>query len=501
MVRISTRSKAAGFTLITALAFSLIVGTVLAGVGTVALSHFGRAHTEGDYASAVSLADAGVNYEIAAASRDLVNLSGVSQIGNPHVGTVTDPATNQVIGKYSVYVKPWGSNCDGTGNWAPPADVCVVSTGTVNGISRTVHVRGYRKSAFDEYAIYAYNVAFVNGVGAAGKTGVEGNMGANGDVDFKGAEGSSAVKGTLSMNGGSADYTGKDGGNIANNPDPVFFPSVSQVASSMFAGGLTWLQTHNANSTIMMLRSTDTTLASEPTVAGLTLADVQTKLTTAGFTTASRSLGTAPLTVKLDTSTLDSTPPTGTRFVMQGDSVHGGQAIGANGTPLYFFPPGDYYLSDLNFIKVTGKNATYVFLTHLGNIRIWVDSNSTTGDDISNLHAIFTDPTASKFRLYYNKCAQLKMNGQGVFAGSIYGIKDGCNNGPGIDLEGGNIILGSVIVNDFTLGGSSWVVFPNNGGNDNSSDPALWFGFKDHWQEVKATNDNSHTVFADGTAN
>jgi len=497
MVRISTRSKGAGFTLITALAFSLIVGTVLAGVGTVALSHFGRAHTEGSYASAVSLADAGVNYEIAAASRDLVNLSGVSQIGNPHVGTVTDPATNEVIGTYSVGVRPWGSNCDGTGNWAPPADVCVVSTGTVNGISRTVHVRGYRKSAFDEYAIYAYNVAFVNGVGAAGKTGVEGNMGANGDVDFKGAEGSSAVKGTLSMNGGNADYTGKDGGNISSNPDPVFFPSVSQVAASMFAGGLTWLQTHNANSTIMMLRSTDTTLSTEPTVAGITLADVQTKLTTAGFTAASRSLGTAPITATKDTSNLDKAPPTGTRFVMQADS-HGAQAIGANtGGATYFLPPGDYYFSDLNFIN----KGTWVMLTHLGSIRIWVDSNSNSGDDISKLTCIFTDPTASKFRLYYNKCGELKMNGQGVFAGSIYGIKDGCQDGPGIDLEGGNVILGSVIVNNFRLGGSSWVVFPNNGGNDNSTDPALWFGFKDHWQEVKATNDNSHTVFADGTAN
>jgi hypothetical protein len=486
---ISRHAKRAGFTLITALAFSLVVGTVLAGVGTVALSHFGRSKVEGDYADTMALADGGINYEIAAASRDLINLSGVNQMGNPHVGTITG-----IPGTYSVYVRPWGTGCNGLGNWAPPTDVCVVSTGTVNGISRTVEARGKRKSLFDEYAIYAYSVAVVNGVGASGNTGVDGNMGANGSVTFQGALGSGAVLGTLSLNGGGASVN-NNAGNVQSNPDALVFPTVSQVANAMFpGGGLTWLQTHNSNASIMMLKSADPTLATEPTVAGITLADVNSKLTTAGFTVASRSVGSAPITDTKDTSALDNASG-GTRFVMAA-GPHGGTPVGVGGTPVYFFPPGDYYFSDLNFLN----KGSWVILTHLGDVRFWVDSAAAGNDDISKLNVVFSDPTASKFRLYYNKCGTVTMRGQAVFSGSIYGIKSGCVNGPGVDLEGGDEIYGSVIVNTFTTGGGSWVVFPNNGGNDNSSDPSLWYGFKDNWKEIRYDGSNN-PVFADGTSN
>src|SRR5689334_17193809 len=100
--------KVSGFTLITALAFTLVVGTVLAGVGTVALSHYSRANTEGDYANAIALADAGVNYELAWISRDITDATRPHQIGAPYTNTI--PGTTD---SYKVYVRAWGNNCDG----------------------------------------------------------------------------------------------------------------------------------------------------------------------------------------------------------------------------------------------------------------------------------------------------------------------------------------------------------------------------------------------------
>jgi len=486
-------NKKRGFTLMTALAFSLIVGTVLAGVGTLASSHYSRSNKDGSYADAVALADAGVNSELVNISKNLLSLGNVHQLANK--GTV-----NTSTGSFTVFVRPYGTACNGTDNtWAPPQDVCIISTGTVNGISRTVEARGTRKSVFDEYAIYSYKIAVFNGTGASGKDGVEGNMGTNGPVTFHGSEGTDAINGTLSLNGSGAS-SNDTGANVNQNPDAVFFPTVSQVAQTMFpGGGLTWLQTHNANASIMMLRSADPTLATEPTIAGFTAADVATKLTTAGFTSGSRSLGSAPLAVTTDTSTLDAAN-TGTRFMMPADPTFLATSIGAKGTPVYFLPPGDYYFSDLSFLN----KGSWIMLTHLCDaahpaIRIWVDSNSTSDDNISKLNVIFTDPSATKFRLYYNKCATLTMHGQAVFRGSIYGIKNGCTNGPGVDLAGGNEIYGSVIANTFTIGGGSYVVFPNNGGNDSTDDSALWYGFKDKWKEDSWNG--SGTVFTDGTQN
>ena len=500
----STR-KRAGFTLLTALAFSLVVGTVLAGVGTVAMSHYSRSGTESDYASAVAIGDAGVNFEIRWISLNPNQNTACDSSRLPGCFDTSDyaPTGLGLPGSVSVHAAKWDPNTnscvDGTAFQGAPNELCVVATGTVNGISRKVYVHGKGESAFGPYAIYAYNVAFVNGTGASGKVGVDGNMGSNGNVKFTGALGTNAVIGNLVLNGPSSGLGNgtKAGSNVQQNPDAVLFPTVSQVASELFPnGGLTYLQTHNNNANIMMLKSSDPTLASITKVSDLTSSAVTSKLTTAGFTTASRTLGTAPLTVTNDSSTLDSIPPTGTRFVDQGDSAHNVNPVGINGDPVYFLPPGDYYLSDLSIFK----KESWVMLTHLGAIRIWVDSSSGSGDDISNLNVIFTAPgSPQNFRLYYNKCGTLKMDGGGDFDGSIYAMKNGCTNGPGIDVEGNNAIAGSVIANTFTLGGNSWVVYPNNGGG-NTGDPVIWYGFKDSWKEIRYDG-SGNPVFVDGTSN
>lgn len=479
-----------GFTLITSLAFTLVVGTVLAGVGTVAMSHYSRSRVEGNYANIVSISDAGINWELARISSNITDTSLPDQWNSPRtvsLNTLTGMSGFDTSTNFKVHVRAWGSNCDGSATWTAPADMCIESTGTYHGISRTVRAHAQAMSVFGEYAIYAYNSATFNGTGQSQKDGTVGNMGTNGPVDFNGVLGTGAVGGLMSFNGPNSQLTkGSDAGNTAHNPDPVIFPSIAQIANSTFSGGLSWLATHNNNANVKVLKSTDPTLSSEPTVAGLTLTDVNSKLVSAGYTVSSRSFGSSSGLVK-DTSTLDLSS-TGTRFVMPGDQYY--TKFGLNGDKPIFFPPGDYYVSDLNF------GGTPVFLTHLGQVRIWVDSTTGGTDDISKTDFFFTDTTPSKFRLYYNKCGTIKMRGHALIHGGIYGIKPTCNNSPELNEAGGDVVYGSVIMNVFTVSGGSKVIFPNDGGSD-STDAALWYGFKDHWQEVSA---NTNPVFVDGTS-
>jgi type II secretory pathway pseudopilin PulG len=169
MEKRGTRLVQRGFTLITALAFTLVVGTILAGVGTVAVSHLSRSKVEGTYANSIALADAGINVELARISSNTADATLADQAGSAREGSIAG------IGDYSVYVIPWGSNCDGTGTWKAPGDMCILSTGKVDGISRTVRVRGIRKSIFDEYALFAYiDGTFSGGGVSSGSTEIVG---------------------------------------------------------------------------------------------------------------------------------------------------------------------------------------------------------------------------------------------------------------------------------------------------------------------------------------
>lgn len=481
-------------TIITALAFTMVVGTVLAGVGTLTMSHYSRSKVEGSYANAVAMADAGINFELNWISQNVTTPGNIHQFGNKFTGTTT-------TGSFTVYVQSWGSNCDG-GTWSIPQDVCVVSTGKVNGVERKVRVRGTKKSLFDEYAIYAYNDSTFNGLGTTpNAVRVIGNMGTNGETTLNGGVGSTGIVGTLNLNGGTSGLSnsGDNKGNVVSNPDPVKFPTITQIANATFPnGGLTWLASHNDNSQIKMFRSTDTALASEPTIAGLTLSDVNTKLASAGFTTASRNLGNPPNTIPAATSSLDAPTATNGRFMVPADATYGISAYGIQGKQTYFFPPGDYYLSSWNWSK---DDIGVVFLTHLGRVRIWIDSSGTSDDQVRKKNAfVFTSNDPTKFRLYYNKCATFDLQAHAKFNGSIYGIKEGCSGDtPEIEMNGGCMLYGSTIANYFSVSGGSKIVFPNNGGSD-PDDYALWYGFADSWKEIPIRPDG-RPVFVDGSSN
>lgn len=486
------KSKHAGFTLLSALSFTILVSTLLAGAATIATSHYNRAKVEGSYASAIALADAGVNYELAWLSRDITDASRAHQQGSPYTGSIPGAP-----GTFQVYVKDWGTDCNG-GTWSQPNDICVVSTGTVNGISRTVRVRSIRKSIFEEYVIYAYSIGIFNGGGtSATATQVVGNTGTNGSMTFNGSTNTDTIVGSLDLNG-SAASSSDPGTNVRTNPDAVKMPSVTQVADKTFpAGGLTWLKTNNSNASIRRLNTLDPTWLAEPSVAGITLADVNA-LPSAGFTTASTTFGDPPATVPTDSSTRDdsSSSSANWRFVQPADATYGISAYGIKGKRVYLVPPGDYYF---NRFDVKAGTSALVFLTHLGRIRIWVDQ-ATAGsvpDDNLSVPAIFTDTSPNKFRFYYNKCATLHMGGNAKFNGSFYAMKTGCVSAtPELDFTGNSMIYGAMIANKINLGGGTKVIFPNNGGD--TADMALWYGFGDNWKEISLT---ANPVFPDGTSN
>lgn len=483
--KLGTRS---GLTLISALAFTLIVGTVLAGVGTLAVSHYSRSEVEGTYANAVSLAEAGINYEIAWISFDVTDTGRAHQRNAPYTGSVSGSD-----GTFQVYVEDYNTG----GTWVPPNDLRLVGTGVIGGISRKVEVRGIRKSIFDEYAIYAIEQGTFSGGGqGAGSTEIVGNMGTNGDTTFNGTLNTDIVNGELHLNGGDASSSDGDEPNLADNvvknPDPVIFPTVTMVANAAFSGGLQWLAANNANSQIKRFSSTNTSVADEPTIAGFTMADVNSKLVSAGFTTASRVLTDPPNSVPSASSNLDAA--NGTRFRYGGDLTYGTPAEGIQSKRTYFLPPGDYYFHKIDY---RAGNAAMVLLTHLGRVRIWIDEGNNGADYMSSIF-IFTDPDPSKFRLYYNKCGTLNISGSSRFAGGFYAVKDGCQTStPYIDFAGNSMVYGSVITEYFRVTGGSKLVFPNNGGGASDDDFPLWYGFKDKWREL---NLNGNPVFVDGTS-
>lgn len=500
-------NKKSGLTLITALAFTVVAGTILAGVGTVAVSNYGRSETEGDYANAIALADAGINFELAWVS-DNINDPNVEPHPEsaPYSGTI-----NGVPGTFTVFVKAWDSNTNscGSGDYTlPDAEVCVISTGTVNGISRTVSIRGIKKSIFDEYALFAYKEGTFGGGGAGGgTTSIVGNLGTNGPVTFNGTKGSETVVGELTLNGGGAEVTDDNDikGNVVGNPEPVELPTVSEIADSLFgANGLAWLETNNDNASIRILNSADTGIVGIADRESFLDTHVASKLVSAGFTAASRTFKDPPNSVPSATSAFDN--DNGPRFATPLNPELPGTPTreGINGQKTYFLPPGDYYFNNVDF---KSGNAAIVMLTHLcgqgiyankKQIRIWIDETSNKQDYLQTV-VVFTDIAPGKFRVFYNKCNDMNIGGNSIFNGGFYSIRDGCNGDtPMMHFTGGTTIFGSVMTDYFNLGGSTQVIFPNNGGGSDPADFPLWYGFKDGWKEIPATPGNP--TFVDGTS-
>jgi len=477
--------------MIAVLAFTALAGFLIAGVGVYSVGSMNRLTVEADYASAVSVADAGINAIVRKISSDPTDPNLVNQADNPLQGSVPG------IGTFSAWVVDEATG----GNWTAPNDMFIVSVGTVNGITRKVRVRGARKSVFDEYAIFMDEGGTLGGSGqSGGSTQIIGNVGANGNITFNGTLGSDAINGELTLHNGST--TNDDSGNIVNDPDRVNLPTVAETALLLFPqGGLTWLRTNNANASMMILKPGDPSLASVTAINGLTAAQATHGIgglfDSAGFTNTTYSWGDPTNSVTASSNVNDQS--TAAANVRRFATATAGDQIFNKRT--YFLPPGDYYFTDVDF---NSGNSAIVMLTHLGRIRIWVDdpqnrlSIGGNGDRLQCV-VIFTDQSPSKFRLFYNKCTTMNINGSSTFRGGFYAVKPECTSGPTMDFSGNTMIYGSVISSYINLGGGTQIVFPNDGGGSDPTDYALWFGIKNGWLELPINQGGP--TFVTGTSN
>ncbi len=493
-----------------ALAFSLIAATIIAGVGTLAVSHFSRARVEADNAMAMQLAEAGIDYELRNISLDPTNPNQAHQ--QAAYGSMPGPFTSSISGvdgSFTVYVT--NDDSTGTGPWVSydasgmqSNGLRIVSTGTVNGVTRTVRITGARKSLFDEYAIFAYKKGNYSGAGASdGSTRIVGDLGTNGSLTFNGSSGTETIVGEISLHTGAS--TNTSGTNLVSGGAPIVLPTVSDIANTMFpSGGLTYLKTHNSNANIKMLNKSGSVIDQMndiTTIAAFTSSVMNARLVSAGYTTSTYTLSdpqgnTAPS----DACTYDQA--NGTRFASSrpanSDPAYVFTSQGAYGCNVLFLPPGDYYFNSLDLKQ---QNTALVLLTHLGNIRIWVDNPSgKVSDDTLKATVIFTDTTPSRFRLFYNKLATLTINGSSQFCGSFYAINSaGGTDLPNLNFNGNSSVYGSVIANNMTIRGGTQVIFPNDGSGADPADLSLWYGFKSGWIEIAKVSGNP--VFSDGTRN
>lgn len=231
-----TRLRQKGVAIIGVLIFILITTILLAGVGTYAVSHQTRADVDMRYAAALDLAEAGVNFELRRISQD-------TALADNCPGT----ARNLGEGTFTVYC----ANRDGSTPWTPPDYLDIISTGTIDGVSRTVRasVKGYM--ADGNYAIYTMEgTSFWNGSAIS----IVGDIGTNGYFDFSGHPG---ISGSVYFNGPNAGWADGDdpgGYNVIRRPGRRDYPTVAEKALEMFPnsgstapGGLAYLATNNDN--------------------------------------------------------------------------------------------------------------------------------------------------------------------------------------------------------------------------------------------------------------
>ncbi|MBZ0213575.1 MAG: hypothetical protein K8H99_07235, partial [Nitrospirae bacterium] len=131
-----------GGALIPALTFASVTTLVIAGVGTLVLSHSDRARVEAAHSKAIHLAEAGINYEIDWASLDPNNTDQPHHV-TPSNGQRGIKAMAVGKGKFEV-----GIVAEDGSAWKAGSPMKLISTGTYDGVSRTIEAVGRPQSVF-----------------------------------------------------------------------------------------------------------------------------------------------------------------------------------------------------------------------------------------------------------------------------------------------------------------------------------------------------------------
>jgi hypothetical protein len=229
-----------GGILIGALVFVFVISLMLAGLATVTVSHFTRANVETSYVAALYAAEAGACYELRKISENAAN---ADQAGS---GSVPGVTYSMPGGAFTVYC----TNRDGSTPWTPGQYLTIVSTGVVNGATRTINVaaQGYGGLSSSIFAVTSAN--FSGSAQINGSIETDGKLTASGSMD---------VTGNVVFDGPSAGWQAESGSIVAtaiDNPQAVTMQTVDQIALAQFPastyppGGLAYLATHNNNAAL-----------------------------------------------------------------------------------------------------------------------------------------------------------------------------------------------------------------------------------------------------------
>jgi hypothetical protein len=206
----------------------LITSILLMGVGTFCVSHQTRVKADSDYAKAIDVAEAGINYEFR-------KLSLSTSSPDQYPGT----AVNFGNGAFTVYC----TNKDGTTPWTVGNYLYVVSTGTVNGVSRTVKVSSKSYLTLGKFAIFT-----MNGLSTWKGSSMDlyGDIGTDATLDFNSKPN---ITGDIYLYGADAALTGghTDGYTTVTNSNALTWPTVDEIANQTVSGGMGTLATYNDN--------------------------------------------------------------------------------------------------------------------------------------------------------------------------------------------------------------------------------------------------------------
>lgn len=441
----------------TSLALIAISSILVSGICMLAMSHAVRQRREADYALAMPLAEAGLNYELRYINTHLTSNPAGHLKSSPYTGSIPG-----VAGTFTVYV----CKQDGNTEWTTADPTMIVSTGTVGGISRTVTMNckgGGSQTLFGaDYAVFGYqNVNFTGALST-----IVGGLGSNGSITTSNG-GLGSVSGSITLAGVTASLVGGNlvlGVGMNRLPSFVPWPPVDVIAAASFANGWATLKSSSAIAA-QSARMRKLTLLGLPLPTVLTTGPVgwtnKTSLSDADFSS-------------LPSKTL-------------------------------ILPPGDYYFTDVN---ITGSSTLLIDNLALstggtpGPVRIWIDGASSNSDTIAGVLSITANLNPAWFRVYYNKPGTLYLGGVKTWIGEVYAVRVGSNTSATpatIDVGTGTVINGAVIGDKVVMHSAAVVtrLLTNMVNADDYTIGSSSFGYSDSWKELPISANGA--TFSDGT--
>ncbi len=262
--RAGGRRTRKGAAMILGLALTLCLTMLIVASQLEAMSELRLSRAERDFERALQMAEAGLNaYQHRLSFGEAAGQPGAALLPPPlEFDDVNAPSVQTVKsgildGTYSLVRYPAGSQQGYlVGTLGDPGDtVTIVSYGWSNGVVRRVSGVANTETAPDdieddvvvnptgEYSMYAVTQGTIQNNGS-----LNGGVGTNGQISM--SNNCTVTNGVIACNGPGANATlgNNSSATIVHNPNPIQWPTVSQIATKLFpSGGLAWLATHNDN--------------------------------------------------------------------------------------------------------------------------------------------------------------------------------------------------------------------------------------------------------------